>query len=405
MFVKVLDVGQGDSTFLRLPNGTSILVDCCVNDKIISWLNDNLPEDDDGKKILDYLIITHPHEDHIRGIKKLGDNYKINNFYESGHRLYVSNDKKDEYQQYYDMLALIQKVKKNGGEHVKLEAYAPLEIIDEPEVQITVLSPTEAYLLEEKTKDRDIHDQCLVLRVEYKNRVIMFTGDSSLEAWRDRIHPKYEDKKVLKSTILHASHHGSYTFFKPKGKGDEDANTDIIDVINPDMTIISVGKDNNHGHPDDDALSIYTEVTNDKQLFRTDEHGSIELTFEEDGDFRVFTEKMKRNMRKPTVGKVVIDTNISPDDDGFYPIGTKLEFSAKIKKKPKGQSIKFITWTVQNNSTGEHDIHHEYYIGQSKKEFKYTNDTAYSGSHTLLCEVYNQRSNLLAVNSIVVKVK
>ena len=123
MKVYFLDVGQGDCTFIKCPNGTTILIDCNIsNDDFLFWLEDQLPENDDGKKILDYLIITHPHEDHIKGIGKLKE-YIINNIWESGHRMYIPEEEQKDYPHYYDMLDLIQKVKKSGNNHKKLSAY------------------------------------------------------------------------------------------------------------------------------------------------------------------------------------------------------------------------------------------------------------------------------------------
>lgn len=403
--VIFLDVGQGDSTFIKCPNGTTILVDCCIpNDKFLFWLDEQLPENDDGKKVLDYLIITHPHEDHIKGIGKL-KGFIIKNLWESGHRMYISEEQKDDYPYYYDMLDLIQKVKKDGYNHEKLMAYSEKEISDEPDVKFTVFSPTKAYLKDEKPTERDIHDQCIVFKIEYKGKSIVFTGDSSMEAWKERIVPYYSDDSekpnLLPSTFLHASHHGSYTFFKPKGNKDQQPYTDAIEKIDPKITIISVGEGNTHGHPDEDALEQYKKHTFNKQVYMTKDHGSLFVEIDESGDYTIFTENMLKAQKKPTIASIRIGVTPLPKDNGHYNKYVDITFKAVFTKMPSDQKASIFKWIVQNNATGD-DHHHNWYIGNEGTKRTYNNATAYTGSHTLLCEVRNIRGNLIAANTIVV---
>lgn len=105
--ISFLNVGQGDSSLIKLPNGTNMLIDCKLNEGLLTWFENQLPIDDDENRILDYLVITHPHEDHIKGIGDLGNRIKINNIWESGHRLYIESKDKDKYPYYYEMLDLI----------------------------------------------------------------------------------------------------------------------------------------------------------------------------------------------------------------------------------------------------------------------------------------------------------
>jgi Predicted hydrolase (metallo-beta-lactamase superfamily) len=283
-----------------------------------------------------------------------------------------------------------------------------LDIDDEPDVKILVLSPTKAYLKEEKPTDRDIHDQCVVLRVEYNGKSILFTGDSSMEAWKERIVPYYSDESgrpnLLDSTILHVSHHGSYTFYKPKGKSKDEAYTDAIEKIDPEIAIISVGKDNRHGHPDEDALALYNKYTFNGQVYMAMDHGTIFLQIDEDGNYTIETETMRNSSKLLTIGAVKIVTTPSPNEDDLYDIGVELTFKAKITKMPSDQTIKNLKWIVQNNAVGD-DKHHDWYVRQYKNSRTYENQTAYSGSHTLLCEVRNQRGRIVATKAIKVNVK
>lgn len=413
--LQFLDVGQGDSTYIRFPNGTTMLIDCNIRDDgFFGWFDDMLaidPDASDEKRVLDYLVITHPHEDHIRGIGKLKDRYTIRNIWESGHRLYVPKEKQDKYTHYYDLLNLIQKVKKNNGEHIQLKAYNTITIEEEPDVNFTVLSPTFAYLEEAQPTKRDIHDQCAVLKLEYAGRSVMFTGDSSMEAWQDRIVPYYSDENgrdnLLDSTILHASHHCSYTFFKPKGKKDDEPYTTGLEKIKPEITIISVGKDNNHDHPHEDAYKLYCEHTanGQAQVYMTKDFGTISVKIHPTGDYFVYCKQMDKMAKKFTIGKLSIQTTPELPLDGFYDKKVNLNFKAKFQNKPKGTTSITYHWIIQNNGIGEDSSHHELFEGQYDTSSTYNNMTAYTGTHDLLCIARNQRNNIIATERIQISIK
>jgi beta-lactamase superfamily II metal-dependent hydrolase len=80
--VVFLDVGQGDSTLVRLPNGEYMLVDVYRRPgqgtvDLFKVLRDVLPAGDNGTQELQYLVITHAHDDHIWGIGDLADEFEI----------------------------------------------------------------------------------------------------------------------------------------------------------------------------------------------------------------------------------------------------------------------------------------------------------------------------------------
>lgn len=301
--IHFLDVGQGDSTFILFPNGTTMLIDCNIkgDNSLLHWLDKHLPSMSNGKRVLDYLVITHPHKDHFSGIGKLAKRYRINNMWESGHRLYVPRTENEEYQDYDDYLRLIQTVKRQGGEHKALEAFSKICISHEPDVEFLILSPARAYLKKEKPTKRDIHDQCTVMKMNYVGGSVLFTGDSSMEAWKELIVPYYSDlsgkPNLLKSTIIHASHHGSYTFFKPEGKKEVEPFTLALTKIQPQITIISVGENNKHGHPDDEALSLYEHYTDD-QVYLTKKHGNIKLELHRNGEHQIEVENEGFSIRE-----------------------------------------------------------------------------------------------------------
>jgi beta-lactamase superfamily II metal-dependent hydrolase len=80
--VVFLDIGQGDSTLVRLPNGQHMLVDVyrCPGEGTVDLfkvLRDCLSPGESGRQLLDYLVITHAHDDHIWGLGDLAEEFDI----------------------------------------------------------------------------------------------------------------------------------------------------------------------------------------------------------------------------------------------------------------------------------------------------------------------------------------
>lgn len=126
MKVIFLDVEQGDSTLIMLKDGTVILVDCNFNDENIEKIKQYLSDNDLDENTIDALFITHPHEDHIKGIGKLYNQFKIKSIYESGHRLYISDEEKSPH--YKDMISIFQKMKNANKPCKQLKAYTSFQL-------------------------------------------------------------------------------------------------------------------------------------------------------------------------------------------------------------------------------------------------------------------------------------
>jgi len=277
---RFLNVGQGDSTHIILPDGRHMLVDMNLDRKnhgidVQQYLADELPQGE-KKKRLALLVNTHPHDDHICGMGGLGNQFEIDEMWDSGHE---RDCKKGENESYDKFVAL----KEDLGDKVrkvcaKSEPWAKLG-----DVTFHAFRPS-AYVQRdtketEKEKREAIHNQCMVLRVSYAGRAVMLTGDSSRAAW-ENIVKHYNKNGALKADALHASHHGSRTYFK-KDKEDE-AWTEHLEAIDPGFVIVSVGADNEHEHPHDDALELYD--NGEREIYRTDENLTIVLTVDEDGN-------------------------------------------------------------------------------------------------------------------------
>ena len=71
----------------------------------------------------------------------------------------------------------------------------------------------------------------------------------------------------LTSNVLKVAHHGSNTSSSPE----------FLAVVNPQVAVISVGKDNRFGHPGTETMTRLKGKLDQNQIYRTDEHGTIEF--------------------------------------------------------------------------------------------------------------------------------
>lgn len=276
-----LYTGQGESTLMVIPTGPNVsdykyvLIDCDEDREkneidIVKMLKDLFQ--DEGK--LSVFINTHPHKDHLAGIKNIYDEIGIDEVWHSNHK--PSGKDNDAYN---ELKYVLKKVSKSNEYHLKgtndnntvrtIDDYKTVKQLGGIDYQ--VLSPAE-HICDEiddedyETRRRRIHEQCGVIKFSYKDKHILITGDSDKKAWQETITKYYED--VLPSDVLSASHHGSRTFFK-NGEDDKDVFEEHIETISPTYLIISAPKqeDSDHDHPHDDAMELYKKHIEKDNIF------------------------------------------------------------------------------------------------------------------------------------------
>lgn len=294
------DVGQGDCTLIRLPDGEYMLVDLyrCEGEgiDIFKLLDDVLPEGEAGKKRLKYLVVTHAHDDHITGIGDLYDRYGVEWLWVPQHEERKKIAKNfEEYQRVVDKHPEERVKRPQGSRSPQGEKDPDLDLHED--VTVRCFSPPgtieiDEGLSEEKAKEL-VHENCLVLRLSYEgNTSVILTGDSDIACWK-RVVDYYEGRpdsetgtEVLAAEVLHASHHGSRTFFK-EGDEDSEAWLDALELINPDAVIVSVGEDNKHGHPHEDMMKAYREEAGENNVFETCQSGTVVVEVDSGGDYHL----------------------------------------------------------------------------------------------------------------------
>lgn len=249
------NVGQGDGIFIRTPSGTDIVLDSGPNDSIISCLSNHMPFWD---RSIELALLTHPHEDHMRGFISILKNYEIKNFATEN----LANDT-----QTYGQL--IEQLK---GLSLKVQnLYAGDKFRLSDGLTIKVVGPTKEFL--ERTspegKIGESHEfGSLELLLSLGSFNALTTGDSQIEELNEAL------PYLPKVDVFQIPHHGSKY----------GTNSELLSAISPKFAAISVGK-NKYGHPTQEVLGILEEQK--IKYFRTDQHGDIEIVVDKTGNFTV----------------------------------------------------------------------------------------------------------------------
>jgi competence protein ComEC len=238
--IHFIDVGQGDSILLQYGNDT-MLIDAGERqwgDDVIAYIQTQGIED------LDYVVATHPHADHIGGLITVLNSVPVEQFIDSGSN-YTSAT-------YRDVMTLVDD---NTIPHITVEKGDQIEF--NPEIEMWVLNPPE-------TLYGDPNEDSVVLKVVYSNVSFLLTGDAGFEAEDSILLSSYPDSPD--SDILKVGHHGS-----------ESASNEVfLQIVTPEICIISVGEGNTYNHPNPDALSRLQDCG--CMIYRTDEDGTIVIS-------------------------------------------------------------------------------------------------------------------------------
>ena len=229
--VSILDVGQGDSSLIRLKN-KNILIDTGGNINYDISKNILIPYFKSvGIKKIDYLVLTHGDYDHMGEAINLVENFKV------------------------------EKVIFNCGPYNDLENEL-IEVLDKKKIKYYScikelnIDNNKLHFLQTKEYDNE-NENSNVIYTELNGYKFMFMGDAGIEKEKD-ILEKYNLSNI---DVLKVGHHGSKT----------SSSRTFIDEINPKYSIISVGKNNRYGHPNKEVLN----TLEDSKIYRTDQDGSI----------------------------------------------------------------------------------------------------------------------------------
>ena len=248
--LTVLDVGQGDSILLEARTGARMLVDGGPDpDRVLLALDERIPPWD---RRLDVLVLTHPHEDHVAGLARILERYRVGRVYEPGMRGPGPG------------WAAWDAELHDGPPHGILSTGAHLRL---GEVRLSVLWPDPGSVpIKPPDTGTGINNVSIVFLGEANGRRFLLMGDVE-----QGIDPTLLARGLPRVDVLKIAHHGSKT-----------ATTQaFVDAVRPRVAIASAGTGNPYGHP---ARSTLDRVrASGARVYRTDQDGSVEVDLRSDG--------------------------------------------------------------------------------------------------------------------------
>ncbi len=231
--VNYIDVGQGDSIFIQLPNKKTMLIDAgeaYEADNVINYLN-NL-----GIKKIDYVVGTHPHTDHIGGLEEVINTFDVGAIYMPK----VSSNSKT----FEDLLTTIS----NKGLKVKT-AKSGVVVLDEDNLKLEFIAPN-------SDNYSNLNNYSAVLKLTYLDNTFLFMGDAETLS---------EDEITcdVDADVIKVGHHGS----------DSSSSVEFVKKVSPEYAIIMVGEGNSYNHPYQSIIDRYESVG--AKVLRTDLDGNI----------------------------------------------------------------------------------------------------------------------------------
>ena len=238
--VDILDVGQGDSIFIRSPEGKTVLIDAGTGRKgdVVAMLKERNVE------MLNLVVATHPHADHIGGLDEVLEAIPVKAYLDSG----MTHTTRS----YAKVMDLVEKkeityISGKSGRTLRLGA----------EVELTLLHPQD--VLQRNTRS-DLNSNSVVIRMTHRDNCFLFTGDAEEPTEELLVQKGIEPCKVLK-VAHHGSNHSSTMHF--------------LKAVQPEIALISLGKGNRYGHPGDESMARLKKVG--AQIYRTDLLGTIQV--------------------------------------------------------------------------------------------------------------------------------
>jgi competence protein ComEC len=248
--VTFLDVGQGDAAVVELPDGKIMLIDGGINEpdmgrRVIApylW--------SEGKRKLDYMVLSHPHSDHFGGLDYIVENFDVGEVWSNGRAVYEAG-------------GFFRKI---SDRDIPYKTLSRGDFLERDNYSVHVFHPyDEFYASSARGAVSSQNSDSLVFKIESGDMSVLFTGDIEMEAEDNLVHLS----EWIESDIIKVPHHGSST----------SSSREFISAVNPEIAVISAGRNNPFKHPHKETLARYR--TEGVRLIRTDIDGAVTIMAED----------------------------------------------------------------------------------------------------------------------------
>ncbi len=256
LHITICDVGQGDSAYLRFPDGRDMVIDGGPGSQVLTCLGKIMPFWD---RRIDSVVLTHPDQDHFKGLIDVLRRYQVG--------VFVRSDIDNPSPLYKEVERLL------SDKKIPVRSVTAGERINIGAVTITILWPAQAFL--SQTNDVLVtssttnlsaqshrNDYAIVFHIRYGKFDGIFTGDAD-----ERVESYFTGEFLSPDGIefLKVPHHGSRTGMTQ----------DFLSWLHPLYATISVGAKNTYGHPSSQTIQDLMQIGS--KIYRTDQNGSIYL--------------------------------------------------------------------------------------------------------------------------------
>lgn len=248
--VHFINIGQGDCTLIKCPNGKRILVDAGSSTAGFSphsarnYLRSHLDPDNPA---IDALVITHSDSDHYDLIPYMLEDTYVGHIYTSG---YLNDHDRDNVNEWLSAFEPSRRSRLAAGTY---NVSPPLSLGDFGPVNVWVLATN----VNDTTVNSEVNTRSIVLKVTYGTVDVMLTGDATRDTENDimaRLAPDFLDVEVLK-----LGHHGSNA---------TSTSAEWVAATRPEIAVASAGHNNTYGHPHRDVVARIVDYTIDAEPHR-----------------------------------------------------------------------------------------------------------------------------------------
>lgn len=234
--VHYIDVGQADSILIQTPSGKNMLIDAGETKygAVVSYLK-NLDIDK-----LDVVVATYPDDGHISKMADIINNFEIGNFY--------MPKVEGTTQSFKDMTNML-KTKKI----TTIDAKSGTSINLGKGINCVIVAPV-------KSNYEDLNNWSAVIHLKYGNNSFLFTGDAETISENEIL----ASGRNIKADVLKVGRHGS----------SGSTSSEFLKMVNPTYAVISVGQNNEYGHPHKEILDRLKNIT----TYTTIKNGNIVIT-------------------------------------------------------------------------------------------------------------------------------